>query len=81
MRLAFLTGALASGVSAAGLAMLGVWLLTLATGSDDPWGAAPVIAGAVAMLVGVATYAAERIAHRRTVQQRRSLGEPWAFRD
>ncbi|MCV0403529.1 MAG: hypothetical protein K5924_07430 [Chloroflexi bacterium] len=81
MRLAFLTGALASGVSAAGLAMLAVWVLTLATGSDDPWGIAPLLAAGIAMLMGIATYAAERIAHRRSLQQRRSLGEPWAFRD
>lgn len=81
MRLAFLTGALASGVSAAGLAMLVVWLVTLVTGSSEPWSLAPAVAAAVAAVVGVATYVAEGVAHRRTLQRRRSLGEPWAFRD
>lgn len=81
MRAAFLTGALASGVTAAGLAMLIVWIATVLIGSSDPWAVAPLVAAAVAAVVGIATYAAEWVAFRRTMQRRRSLGEPWAFRD
>ena len=36
---------------------------------------------AVAFIVAVATYVAEGIAHRRTLAQMRSTGEPWAYRE
>ena len=54
MVLAFVTGAVASGFTAAGLS---------------------------ALSVAIATYAAERIAHRRTLDRMRSTGEPWAYRE
>lgn len=81
MVLAYLTGALASAFSAAGLATLVIWIVTVLAGSSGPWSLAPGIVAGVAALFGSATYLAEGIAHRRSLARKRSLGEPWAFRD
>jgi len=81
MVLAFVTGAVASGFTAAGLTALLIWISTVVSGSTDPWSIAPWLVSAVATLVAVATYIAEGIAHRRTLQRKRSTGEPWAYRD
>ncbi|MGH2380252.1 MAG: hypothetical protein ACRDG7_03405 [Candidatus Limnocylindria bacterium] len=81
MVLAFLTGAVASGFSAAGLTALLIWIATVVSGSTDPWSIAPWLVSVVAALVAVGTYVAEGIAHRRTLARMRSTGEPWAYRD
>ena len=81
MTLAFLTGALASGFTAAGLATLLVWVATVVTGSPQPWSWAPWVVAAIAILVAIGTYLAEGIAYRRTLAAKRSTGEPWAFRE
>jgi hypothetical protein len=80
MTLAFVTGAVASGFTAAGLTALLVWIATVLSGSSDPWSMAPWLVTTVAALVAVATFVAERIAYRRTLARKRSTGEPWAFR-
>lgn len=80
MTLAFATGALASGMVGGGLASLIIWLATVVTGSPDAWSVAPVTVVAVAALVAGSTYLAERIVYRRSIQRRRSMGEPWAYR-
>lgn len=81
MALAFLTGAIASGFSAAGLTALLVWIATVISGSADPWSIAPWLVSVVAALVAIGTYVAEGIAHRRTLARMRSTGEPWAYRE
>ena len=81
MRLAFATGALASGVVGAGLTALVVWVATIVTGSHDPWSVAPVAVTMVAALIAGATYLAERVVYHRSQQQRRTLGDPWAYRE
>jgi len=81
MVLAFVTGAVASGFTVAGLTALLIWISTVVSGSTDPWSIAPWLVSAVATLVAFATYIAEGIAHRRTLQRKRSTGEPWAYRD
>lgn len=81
MVLAFVTGAVASGFTAAGLAALLIWVVTVLTGSSDPWSIAPWLVTAVAALVAVATYVAEGMAYRRTLARLRSTGEPWAYRE
>ena len=81
MGLAFLTGALASGVAAGGLTAALVWLSTVFTGSDGAWGVAPYLIAAVAVAFAGATYAAERIARTRDLQRQRATGEPWAYRE
>jgi len=81
MVLAFLTGAVASGFSAAGLIALLIWIATVVSGSTDPWSIAPWLVSVVAALVAIGTYVAEGIAHRRTLERMRSTGEPWAYRD
>lgn len=80
MALAYLVGAVASGFSAAGLTALVVWIGTVVSGSDDSWAIAPWLIAAVGALVAVATYVAEGIAHRRSLERMRSSGEPWAYR-
>lgn len=80
MVLAFATGAVASGFTAAGLTALLIWIATVVTGSDQ-WSIAPWVVSGVAALVAVGTYVAEGIAHRRTLARMRSHGEPWAYRD
>jgi len=81
MKLAFATAALASGLAGAGLAALLVWLVTVVTSSSGPWTVAPAVVTAVAAIVAGATYLAERVVYRRSLERRRSIGEPWAFRD
>ena len=80
MGLAFLTGALASGLAAGGLAAALVWLTTLLTGSEGLRGVAPYLIVMVALGFAAATYAAERVARARDLQRQRSTGEPWAHR-
>jgi hypothetical protein len=79
--LAFLTGALASAVMAAGLSALLIWIGTVVTGSTDAWAWAPWVVAAIALLVAVGTYLAEGIAYRRTLARMRATGEPWAYRE
>ena len=81
MTLAFLTGALASGFAAAGMTGLLVWIVTVLTGSTDPWSIAPGLVAVVAILVVVGTFIAEKVAYRRTMAGMRASGEPWAFRE
>lgn len=81
MAVAFLVGAVASGFAGAALTALGVWIATVISGSSDPWGIAPWLISAVAAALAVATYVAERIVYRRTVERKRATGEPWAYRD
>lgn len=81
MVLAFVTGAAASGFTAAGLTALLVWVATVLSGAPGPWAIAPWLVTSVAALVAIATYVAERIAHRRTLDRMRSTGEPWAYRE
>lgn len=81
MKLAFATGALASGLVGAGLTALLVWIATVVTGSREPWSVAPVLVAGVAALVGGATYVAERMVHRRSMERHRAIGEPWAYRE
>jgi hypothetical protein len=80
MALAFLTGAVASGFTAAGLTALLIWVATVISGSSDPWSIAPWLVTAVATIVAVATFVAERIAYQRTLARMRAGGEPWAYR-
>jgi uncharacterized membrane-anchored protein len=81
MRLAFATGAVASGLVGAGLTALLVWVATVVTGSSEPWSVAPILVAAAAALVGGATYLAERIVYRRSMERQRAIGEPWAYRE
>ena len=81
MTLAFLTGAVASGFTAAGLTALLVWIATVLSGSTDPWSIAPWLVSAVAALVALGTFVAEKVAYRRTMSRMRATGEPWAYRD
>jgi hypothetical protein len=81
MTLAFATGAVAAGFTAAGLATLLIWVATVLAGSSDPWGVAPWLVTSVSVLVAIGTYIAEGIAYRRTLDRKRSTGEPWAYRE
>lgn len=81
MTLAYLTGAVASGFTAAGLTTLLVWIATVLSGSSDPWAIAPWLVSGAAALVAIGTYFAEGIVHRRTLERKRSTGEPWAYRE
>ena len=80
MTLAFLTGAVASGFTAAGLTGLLIWIATVLSGSSDPWSVAPWLVSVVAALVAIGTFAAEKIAYRRTMSRMNATGEPWAYR-
>jgi hypothetical protein len=80
MTLAFATGAIAAGVTAAGVTVLLIWIATVLSGSSDPWSIAPGLLAAVAAVVAVATYLAERLVYRRTLARMRERGEPWAYR-
>jgi hypothetical protein len=42
---------------------------------------ASVLIGGVAAGFAVATYVAERFAHRRSLARMRAIGEPWAYRE
>jgi hypothetical protein len=81
MKLAFLTGALSAAFAAAALTALAIWVVTVVIDSSAPWSIAPLLVVVVAIIFGVATYLAERVAHRRTMARMRATGEPWAFRD
>ena len=81
MALAFITGAVASGFTAAGLTALLIWIATVLAGSSDPWAIAPWLVSAAAAVVAIATYVAEGIAYRRSLARKRSTGEPWAYRE
>ena len=81
MNAAFLTGALASGVTGAALSALVIWVLTVVSGSEDPWRIAPLVVALAAALFAVATYAAERFIYRRSMARKRATGEPWAYRE
>ena len=81
MKLAFATGALASGLVGGGLTGLLVWVATVVTGSSDPWSVAPILVATAAALIGGATYLAERIVYRRSMERQRAVGEPWAYRE
>lgn len=81
MTVAFVTGALASGLLGGGLAGLVIWIVTVLTGSSDPWSVAPLLVAAAGMVVAGATYVAERIVYRRSQQRQRAIGEPWAYRE
>ena len=80
MTLAFATGALAAGFTGAGLTALVIWIVTVLTGSTDPWSVAPLVVTLAAALFAVLTYVAERTVHRRSMDRKRSIGEPWAYR-
>lgn len=80
MMLAYITGAVASGFTAAGLTALLIWVATVVSGSSDPWSVAPWLVTGAAAVVAVGTYIAEGIVHRRTLERKRSTGEPWAYR-
>jgi hypothetical protein len=81
MNVAFLTGALASGSTGAALTALVIWVLTVVTGSEEPWRAAPLVVGLAAGLFAVMTYVAERLIYRRSMESKRATGEPWAYRE
>jgi uncharacterized membrane-anchored protein len=81
VNLAFATGALASALAAAGLTALVVWVVTVITGSSDPWSVGPWLIPAVAAVIGGATFMAERYLHERMSARKRATGEPWAYRD
>lgn len=81
MNLAFLTGALAAGFAGAALTALIIWIVTVVSGSTEPWRSAPLIVTLAAGALAIATYAAERFIYRRTQEQKRATGEPWAYRD
>ena len=81
MNLAFITGALAAGFTGAALSALLIWVLTVITGSGDPWRVAPLVIVIVAGLFAVATYVAERFIYRRSMERKRATGEPWAYRE
>lgn len=81
MRLAFVTGAIASGIAVAALATVVVWVVTLVTGSGDAWGVAAWLVPAVGVLAALATYVDEIVVDRLTQQRKRATGEPWAYRE
>lgn len=81
MSVAFLTGALSSALAAAFLTAVVIWVVSVIVGSPAPWSVAPPLVVLAAVAFGLATYLAERIAHRRTLARKRATGEPWAFRE
>ena len=81
MTLAFMTGALASALAAAGLTALVVWIATVVTGSSNPWSVAPWLIPIVAVVIAAATFLAERYLYARTSAGKRATGEPWAYRN
>jgi len=81
VNLAFITGALAAGFTGAALSALLIWVLTVITGSGEPWRVAPIVVAIVAGLFAVATYVAERFIYRRSMERKRATGEPWAYRE
>jgi hypothetical protein len=81
MNVAFITGALASGLTGAALSALVIWVLTVVTGSEDPWRIAPLIVAMVSAAFAILTYVAERFIYRRSKERKRATGEPWAYRE
>jgi hypothetical protein len=81
MNLAFATGALASALAAAGLIALLTWVATVLTGSSDPWFVALWLIPGAAIVVGAATFVAERYIDERMDDRKRATGEPWAYRN
>ncbi|HEX7172779.1 MAG TPA: hypothetical protein VF365_09260 [Candidatus Limnocylindria bacterium] len=81
MNVAFLTGALAAGLTGAALSALVIWVLTVVTGSEDPWRMAPLVVVLAAAAFAVLTYVAERFIYRRSQERKRATGEPWAYRE
>ncbi|HEX2884104.1 MAG TPA: hypothetical protein VHQ42_05965 [Candidatus Limnocylindria bacterium] len=81
MRMAFGTGALATGVAAVVVSGLLVWVAGLLLGWSDPWPAGIWVVGLAGIGAAVAAYVAEWIAYRRTLTRMRSIGEPWAYRE
>jgi branched-subunit amino acid ABC-type transport system permease component len=81
MNVAFITGALASGLTGAALSALVIWVLTVVTGSEDPWRIAPLIVAMVSAAFAILTYVAERFIYRRSQERKRATGEPWAYRE
>jgi hypothetical protein len=81
VRLAFGTGALASGVTAAVVTGLVIWVVSLLLGWSDPWPTGAWLILVAGVVVALAAYLAEWIAYRRTLAEMRSTGEPWAYRD
>lgn len=79
MLAAFLTGALASALVAAGMSAVVLWVLAVLFSGGVLHDLAPLMAVTVGVVVGLVVLAAERIAHRRT-RQAWTLGEPWAYR-
>ncbi len=79
MLAAFATGALASGLAAAGLTGIVLWTLGLVTAGGQPFELTPAVMAIVGFLVAVVVLTAQRIAHRRT-RAAWSFGEPWAYR-
>lgn len=82
MLLAFLSAALAAGFTAAGLATLALWVVSLLSGDSTAWGVAPWVVAAAGLGVTLLTLVAEGVAHRRMQARMRSraAGEPWAYR-
>jgi hypothetical protein len=81
MRVEFVIGALACGLTVAGLSALAIWIVTLVSGSTDPWTIAPLLVSVLAAAAAVATYVAEVIVDRATEARKRATGEPWAYRE
>lgn len=81
MRVEFVIGALASGLTVAGLSALVIWGVTLVSGSTDPWAIAPLLVSVLAAAAIVATYVAEVMVDRMTQARKRATGEPWAYRE
>jgi hypothetical protein len=81
VRAAFATGALAAGFAVAALSALVIWVITLISASTEPWSTAIWLTPTLAAIATVATYVAEVLVDRRTQSQKRSTGEPWAYRD
>jgi nitrate/nitrite transporter NarK len=81
VNVAFVTGALAAGFTGAALTALVIWVLTVLTGSGDPWRVAPLVVALVAVAFAVLTYVAERFIYRRSQERKRATGEPWAYRE
>jgi ABC-type protease/lipase transport system fused ATPase/permease subunit len=79
MLAAFLTGALATAIVAAGFSALVLWIVAVLFSGGVLHPFAPLMAVTVGLVVGVVVLLAERIAHRRT-RQAWTLGEPWAYR-
>ena len=79
MLAAFLTGALASALVAAGFSAVVLWIVAVLFSGGVLHQLAPLMSVIVGLVVGVVVLVAERIAHRRT-RQAWTLGEPWAYR-